>query len=485
MQQLGASFINSFLLPYIQKQILGNIGNDTRLQNMFRYDKVITSEEIKGLEDYYFADTGTILETDAGLRRAFWKEFSEFVGRQKNLCEGNVLKLAFRILPDEKTGSFSKEADLNLEKFAYYAVNRLEDTLVQREIDQKAVLGKISAAQAVDDRSDLEKGKLILVRQKEGGFDYMSDKTVARAIGNTERTAKMLAALQTEKTEKGERRIYAFNPSEVSGEGEASSSPQEVQELLWKKQSIKSEKQLEDNGIFVEGHMTIDTNGISRGFAKDKNGIRLRVEFDVKKPGERVYRMTFVDNPDNKFFIAENELKKKFGENKQSALEVYREKERAAGRGYGITKARGLRLKDGAGTITLPKDRKITMIVGASGGVRPPEEGVVTGIPYVPDVAGQRRQIVKDKSEIDKENSIGFSGAMDAKRSLEARNKNIREPEIETTASVNGRDTKANRGKVKASRKQKEKSFMWKVAKIYAASIGGAFGLSGLVSLLT
>ena len=122
MQQLGAGFINSFLLPYIKNQILGNIKNDTRLQNMFRYDKVLRPDELEGLEDDYFVDTGTVLETDASLRRAFWKEFNEFV---ESLELQNIyLK---NIEAEVKTPNFEPKLTVEIESksTSNYAENKL------------------------------------------------------------------------------------------------------------------------------------------------------------------------------------------------------------------------------------------------------------------------------------------------------------------------------------------------------------------------
>ena len=484
MQQLGAGFTNSFLIPYIQNRILGNIENDTRLQNIFRYDKVLTPSELNGLVETYFKSTGTIFEHDFDLRGAFWNEFIEFVKGQKKLCNGNNLKLAFRLLPDAESGSFSQEAKQNLQKFAFYAVNKLEDTLIQREIDQKEVLGKISSGQAADDKADLKNGKMILVRQKDGNFDYMSNETVANAIGNTERTAKLLANLYTEKTPEGETRVYAMNPTELQqGEAEISLGLNGIQALLWEKQSMMSEKQLEDNGIYVEAHMTVDANGISRGFAQDKNGTRLRIEFDVKKPGERVYRITFADNPDNKFFMSENELKQKFGKENQSAHEVFREKENAAGRGYGVVKPRGSRISGLGAPIKLPADRKIISgpsgAAGASSGAAAAE-----GSPYRPNVGTVKNEKSESEGEITRQNELNFSGAMDAKRNFYDSRKNGK-AEMETSVSTNESNKNANRGKLKASRQRPEKSFVWQVVKINAASLVGMGVTSGVVSLLT
>jgi len=496
MQQLGAGFINSFLLPYIQNRILGNVENDTRLQNIFRYDKILTPEELNGLENTYFKNTGTILEHDAGLRKAFWKDFVEFVKRQKKLCNGNIQKLAFRVLPDAKGGGFSQEAGQNLQKFAFYDVNNLENKLIQQKIDSKKINGEISSSQAENGKTVLKNWKMILVRQKGGGFDYMSNETVASAIGNAEKTARLLADLYTEQTPEGEIRIFPMNPMELpQGEAEISVGLQGVQELLWEKQSMQSEKQLEDNGLFVEAHMTVDGNGVAQGKAQDKNGIRLIIEFDVKKPGERVYRITFVDNPNNKFFISENELKQKFGngngKGNKSALEIFKEKEDAAGEGDGVVKPKVSRIAGGVGRgINLPKDRKIKVPIG----VVSPVAGMAAGSAYKPQMARKTVGVnLSYENNFNVGNGTSLPGVMDVKRAFEEARNNWGGPnnnsvaEMETSIPYTMGDDKKNQnhGKLKASERQNEKSPMGQVAKLYGAIFGGAIGSSVFLSLLT
>lgn len=485
MQQLGAGFMTTFLLPYIKTQILGNVDNDTRLQNMIRYDKVLRPDELSGLEDDYFQDTGTILETDAGLRKAFWKEFYEFIQNQKNLCNGNVLKLAFRLLPDAKSGIFSEEALQNLQKFSFYAVNKLEDTLIQREIDQKEVLGKISASEAADDRADLKEGKMILVRKQDGKFDYLKDPEVARALGNVKRTAEMLANLQTEETQSGEKKVYTFNPIEVpEGDKEVSSSPQEVQKLLWRKQSIGSEKQLEKNGLYVEGSMTIDANGIAHGFVKDKNNIRLRVDFDVKKPGEKMYRLTFVNNPDNKFFISEKELKSKFGDKKQSALDVYREKEGTEGGSVGLARERGTRIKGGGiAEVKLPENRKIVNPQIRSKVEQPESQPQV--MPYVPPVTQKSGGESKGKLDQESQQKTRLEqNVMENKRRL-ANRMGASGSEVTTKGKMKGGEGTVSPGKTKAAQKRKKKILPLKVLKYYLAGTGGIVAAGGIASFFT
>jgi len=476
MQQLGANFVNSFLLPYIQKQILGNVNNDIRLQNIIRYDKVVTAEEISGIEADYFGNTGTVLEKDLGLRKAFWREFVSFVARQKKLCNGNVLKLTFRLLPDAKTGSFSNEAQKNLAKFAFIAIDRLENTLIDRKIDKNKLLGRISASQAEKDKLNLKNGKLILVRDKKGDFDYMSNEEIRRAIGNVERTADIMARFATS----GDNGLYTFNPL---GENKASTL-QEVQIALWSKQSMLSEKQLEENGIYIGGHMVVDNKGIARGFAKDRNGIRLKIEFDVKKPGKRVYRITFVNNPNNKFFISEGELNMRFGKNNQSALEVFRDKEKLDGHrtaGLAGTKISGeLEGK----VVVLPENRKITTIVGVK--QEPHNDSNILTFPYIAPVNSKRNKESKGKENdlnAKRRQTTIYNSALEAKKALESRNKNGH-ADIETRVPANGQFTKKhNRGKFKASQK-KQKSFMWSVVKVYVTSFGVLGGLGGILSFM-
>jgi hypothetical protein len=493
MHQLGAGFINSVLLPYIQDKILGKIKNDTRLQNIFRYDKILTPEELNGLENTYFKTPGTLLERDIDLRKAFWKEFIGFVKGQKKLCNGSNLKLTFRLLPDAKGGGFSQEARQNWQKFAFYAVSGMENILIQRKIDSKKINGKISSAQAENDKVVLKNGKMILVRQKDGNFDYMSNETVASAIGNAEKTARLFADLDIQQTSEGETRVFPMNPTELpQGDAEISLGLNGVQALLWEKQSMQSEKQLEDNGLYIETHMTVDGNGVAQGKAQDKNGTRLIIEFDIKKPGERGYRITFADNPANKFFISENELKQKFGngngQGNKSALEVFKEKEDAAGKGNGVVKPKGSRISDKVRGIKLPKNRKIKM---PNGGAVSSSTGMAADSAYKLPIP--RKTVVfklpyKNNSNV--VNGTNFSGPIDAKLMFEAArkgepNNDIAEMETLIPSAMGGDKKNQNHGKLKASGRQNEKSPMGQVAKLYAAIFGGTIGSSVFLSLLT
>ena len=75
MQQLGQEFIQSFLVPYIKTEILGNVENDARLQRVIRFDTTPSATDLAGLESSYFTNTGTVLDTDVELRHVFWNEF--------------------------------------------------------------------------------------------------------------------------------------------------------------------------------------------------------------------------------------------------------------------------------------------------------------------------------------------------------------------------------------------------------------------------
>lgn len=479
MQQLGSGF-RSFLLNYVKKNILEKAGENKAIQNIFKYDKVLTPEEFNDLVEKSFKNTGSILEEDMDLRIAFWKEFIEFVKSQKKLCGGNTLKLTFRLLPDGKKKEFSEVATQNIQKFTFYASAKLENFLINKEIDQKKMNGEISDSQAESSKADLKEGKMILVYGKDGKFNYMSDKEIASAIGNVERTAGMLSVLQTEQTPAGETRVFALNPTE-----EGSSSLQEVQNLVWEKQSTMAEKQLEDNGIYVEAHMSVDANGVAHGNAQDVNGTKLIIEIDLKKPvkpGERVYRITFADDPNKKFLISENELKQKFGDEKKSAYDVLNEKETQAG--YVIAKPRGSRVVGAGAPITLPPDRKIRVTSGGGSGTTQ-LAGEAAGVkPYLPRLKGKGGRAEEERKYKSDSQTDSTPGVMDAKRRFEERLNRGGAQNGKGDLEIKGSDRRSP-AEVAANEKRKSKSLIFKVIKYYAATIGGTIGAAGAFSLFT
>ncbi|MBD3156293.1 hypothetical protein GF369_00535 [Candidatus Peregrinibacteria bacterium] len=484
MQQLGSGFVNSFLLPYIQNQILGNLSNDTRLQKMFRFDKVLRPDEMQGLEDYYFQDTGTVLQIDPELRSVFWREFSEFVARQKLIANGSDAKLRYLMLPDEKTGAISKDARKNLEKLAFYAVNSLEDALIAREIHHQQLMGTLSDEEAADKKAALKEGKLALAQKENGEFDYLSDTSIARALGNVERTAKILAEHRTEETPSGEKRMFMFNPLQTAESGrETSSSPQQVQQILWNKQAIGDEKNLERNGLYVEARMNIDANGIARGFVRDKNNTRLRIEFDVKKPGKRMYRMTFVDNPDKKFFVKEEELQSTFGK-KRSAQEVYTEKSGPPGARRSDIPIKGGKVQGDRRPVTLPENRRITGVVPGQKAAPAPREGT-NPPPYVPLVGAKKERTKEtEETEIAKQKEQYQQSVIRAKKQFESRLSEKEESKKKGVAQVKGNKRKSP-GDLKKEHEKKQKSLIFKVAKWYFAGIGGTIGLAGAFSIFS
>ncbi len=240
--------------------------------------------------------------------------------------------------------------------------------------------------------------------------------------------------------------------------------------------------------------MTIDVKGEFRTFAKDEKGTRILVVYNNKKPGKRRYRLYRIDHDEqkidcelkNKPFVTldENELKNRFGEKQQSVLEVFREKGNPGQ--VDIARLKGTRLRTGGGRIKLPKDRRIRSTVTSSAPRQLQEGTVASGVPYVPPVT---RKAGKSNTKNESDSKIKTSieaGVIAAKRALELRKSSgggMKKRKF--TPSLNSKDKKGKRGERNASGRKKQKSFMWKVAKIYAAGLGGAFGVSGIVSLLT
>lgn len=328
MQQLGESFVQTFLVPYVKNNILGNVDKDERLQRVIRFDTTPTPTDIDGLETSYFTNTGTILDTDMALRKVFFKEFIGFINRQKIIANGNIYLLAFRLLPDVKTKTYSKDATNNLEKFGFEAVKAMEDHVAAELIRQKEATGEIKKEQAEDDRRKLKEGKLVLVRGKDSNFKYKSEDEIKRAIASREKAVEFWDDVLADDSEQGPV-AYGMNPTEIPEQGkeEKGSTLAGLQKQAWMGMAIKVEKELESNGIYVEARLKVDQNGVAYGNVKDRRGVELKVEVSVIKPGKRNYKFTFANQPSKKFLINEDELKSEFKDKKQSASEVYANKQ--------------------------------------------------------------------------------------------------------------------------------------------------------------
>jgi hypothetical protein len=338
MQQLGPQFITTFLLPYIKGELLSNVEDDTRLQNLLRYDTTIRPEEVEGLKLDYFKNTETFLDKDLDARDLFWSEFIEFIDTEKSLCAGNVALLSSRLLPDPETGVFTKEAQSNLLKFSRQYVKAQEKNWINDLIRKKETSGEINTAEASNLRDQNEKDELLLARTKKnkGEYDILKSEQVRRASENVEKQAELLDKLFTEVTDKGEQG-FLMNPPLAEGtgeEGREKSSPiSSFQESVWENKAVKIEKKLAGNGFIVNGPLNVGKNGMIRGEVQDKKSrTRLIIETNIAQPaepGKRRFRITFADKPQRRFWVNEAEI---HTFNTRPAGEVYARKQQEEAR---------------------------------------------------------------------------------------------------------------------------------------------------------
>jgi hypothetical protein len=416
MQQLGESFVQTFLVPYIKNNILGNVDKDERLQRVIRFDTVPSSTDIEGLEASYFTNTGTVLDTDIALRKVFFKEFIEFVNRQKNIANGNVYLLAFRLLPDAKTKTYSKDATNNLEKFGFEAVKAMEDHVAAELIRQKEATGEIKKEQAEDDRRKLKEGKLILVRGKDSNFKYKSEDEIKRAIASREKAVEFWDDVLADDSGQGPV-AYGMNPLETPGMGEEEkgSTLAGLQKQAWIGIAIKVEKELENNGIYVEARLKVDQNGVAYGTVKDRRGIELKVEVSVIKPGKRNYKFTFVNQPSKKFLINEDELKTEFKDKKRSASEVYTDKQLSERKREELITNVGIPVKGGAQMI--PKLPRVALTQTQTGQTEVPANEQAYEGPVPVGIQVGKRANIQNETEA---GAVGYpAGPIEAKETYE------------------------------------------------------------------
>jgi hypothetical protein len=483
MQQLGESFLQTFLVPYIKNNILGNVNNDERLQRIIRYDATPTQLDIAGLEATYFANTGTVLDTDLELRKVFFKEFIDFVNRQKTIAAGNVYLLAHRLLPDTQTKEYSQAAKNNIEKFGFESIKAMEEHIADNLIKQKQLNGEISDEKAQDDRAKLKEGKLILVKNKDEDFDYKDDDDIRRANSSSQKAAEFWNDVLFADSPSGNVAV-GMNPLDIPAEGEdeKGATLTGLQKQVWSGVSVKMEKELENNGIYVEARLKVDANGVAYGTVQDKRGVRLKVESSVIKPGKRNYKFTFVNQPAKKFLVDQDELKSEFKDKKRSAAEVYTNKQLQERKREALINKAAVPVTEG------PKAPPKTGGVGVK--TKEETESRVPGggeefegpVPAAPVQLGKRADI---EEETEGREAVYPAGPMEAKENYDQQRL------AETTDIYGGsagrgfRAGKKKGGGLQSGTRVFGNSGVGKVLKYYAATAAGFTGAVGIYSFLT
>ncbi len=478
MQQLGASFVQSFLVPYIKNNILGNVDKDERLQREIRFDTVPSPTDIDGLETSYFTNTGTVLDTDMALRKVFFNEFIEFINRQKNIANGNVYQLAFRLLPDAKTKTYSKDATNNLEKFGFEAAKAMEDHVAAELIRQKEANGEIKKEQAEDDRRKLKEGKLILVRGKDSNFKYKSEDDIKRAIASREKAIEFWDDVLADDSPQGPV-AYGMNPLEIPEQGkeEKGSTLAGLQKQVWTGIAIKAEKELENNGIYVEARLKVDQNGVAYGTVQDRRGVALKGEVSVIKPGKRNYKFTFANQPSKKFFVNQDELKTEFKDKKHSANEVYANKQISERKREELITRVGIPAKGGVQMI--PKTPKVAFTQTEAGQTNTPANQQVYEGPVPIGVQAGKRASVQTEQGAGAVPAGYPSGPIEAKEAFEQK-RLAQETEVNAgSGSRLFKSKKAQQGGLQSGSRLFRNSPIGRVMKYYAATAAGFGGALG------
>jgi len=322
MQVLGPNFIQTFMMPYMMGTVLNQdkIEKNPLVQKIFAIEKPLDVQEFRQLvtSEDYFTGTGTIFD-QGGIehRKIFWQEFADFIKDQQKISQNNIEKLAFRTLPDAKTGVFSQVARENILKFCTHMVKAVETAEIKRLIDVRELNGEISKEAAALDRVNLVSGKLILAKGVDGKDVYLSEDDIKDALGDVTKRAKLLKKLQIRQDSDGVY-IFLINPVD-SGNG---STLRAVQAALWQNQKIRVEKKLAGLGLDARD-LQVDDYGVLRGNLRDGSGTQTLVEVDLRKPGQLRYRLTMTDNSSGQIWLTDSEMQINFSYGNKTMIEVF------------------------------------------------------------------------------------------------------------------------------------------------------------------
>ena len=330
---LSEQFVTQTLLPYLKKNILGNAGNDLRLQKIFTKEEPLTEEEKKGLvaDPKYFNDGTSVFKYDENLRKLFWNNFIDFVRRQKRICSGNIGLLAKRLLPLPGTNSFENEAQENLLKFSYQVANAVQDYKIEQTIKNMLLSGEINETEANKLRSKLAQGKLVMLKDKKGGKKLVNDDEIRRASEKGPYQDDFYSSVES--SGEGEDRVVypdEIPPEETEGQPKFEEKGMTVSNValeIYEKQATQVEIMLEESGLHVESKLKTDKTGTVRGYVViiQKRGDktiteRMRIEVKVNKPNQ-LFQFTLLDK--GKSFTADkNEIKKYFKDEQKLGSEV-------------------------------------------------------------------------------------------------------------------------------------------------------------------
>ncbi|MBN1494843.1 hypothetical protein JW911_03870 [Candidatus Peregrinibacteria bacterium] len=340
MHQLGAAFVNSWLIPETKK-ILKNVEKDDHLMKLFKTQEPMKAEWIDALEKRYFQNAQNDFQYNFKYRKIFFRELIEFVGMQKKICGEKLWLLALRMLPvvNKKEGPqvarFEKAAEENIAKFAFRVVKAIEEDHIRDLIEKKKMNKEISPEKAAKDLKDLKEGKLLLIRGRKKGaeFDYANIEEIKKLVEQ----GKEFDEFFTEESEEG-RKMFGFTsfvvpknemkPDEVI-KTDFGDTYKGIEAQSYASRTVKLEKTLEDSGLYVEASFKTDAGGIAKGKIQDKNGEKWDVEVDLNRPTV-IFKFYLSSNRAKNFQQTPEELNRNFKIKKLKVAEAYRIKQEGA-----------------------------------------------------------------------------------------------------------------------------------------------------------
>lgn len=311
MAQFGNSTITNTIVPFLADTVLGNIEKDKLLQKAIGFKSTITELDKQTIIGLYTKKTTSVIATDSKFKKVFWSEFFTWIETQKKIAGSDPLVLSKRLLPVNPEGGYYKEAFRNFNKFGFQATKAYEFSLINEKIDEK--FGP-NSADARNEKFKLKNGDLVLLKKKDGKYDYFAKQEIRKALESVKKAAELYNRVQIIK-EGNNTYMVSFNPLKPTAEGqaEARSTILDVNKEIWANKNYLIQTNLEQKvGLHFDGVPSVGENGVLSGIVIDlKTKKQLKVEVNLANPVEnRTYRFTFTNAADKgkNFSLKDNEL---------------------------------------------------------------------------------------------------------------------------------------------------------------------------------
>ncbi len=305
MDQFGSSTITNTIVPFIANKVLGNIEKDKLLQKAVGFKSSITELEKKTIIGKYSENEKSVIATDPKFKKIFWSQFFIWIETQKTIAAGDASILSKRLLPVNPEGGYYPEAYRNFNKFGFQATKAYEFFLINEKIDAK--FGP-NSTDARNEKAKLKNGDLVLLKKKDGEYDYFTKQEIRKALENVKKAAELYDRVETVK-EGYSTFVVSFNPLKAN----AKSTILDVNKEIWANKTYLVQTRLEQKvGLHFEGTPTVGENGVLSGIVIDsKTKKQLKVEVNLANPVEnRTYRFTFINAADKgkNFSLKDDEL---------------------------------------------------------------------------------------------------------------------------------------------------------------------------------